>query len=89
MLERNEAVTTMNMLSFGLTVLSTWDRTVEELVDRRASPWDDPDRRPSHSDRRNFLRSGMLENELNAALGSKSIPQKIIPLLKRLIGLAA
>jgi len=89
LLERNEAVTTLNMLSFGLTELSTWDRTAEELVDRRASPWDDPDRRPSHSDRRNFLRSGMLENELNAALGSKSIPQKIIPLLKRLIGLAA
>jgi hypothetical protein len=88
-LETNEAVTTMNMLSFGLTELSTWDRKAEELVDRRSSPWDDPDRRPSHADRRNFLRRGMLENELNAALGSQSIPKKIIPLLKRLMGLAA
>jgi hypothetical protein len=87
-LETNEAVTAMNMLSFGLTELSTWDRSFSELVDRRASPWDDPDRRPSHADRRNFLRQGMLENELNAVLGAKSIPKKIIPLLKRLIGLA-
>jgi hypothetical protein len=89
LLERNEAVTTLNMLSFGLTELATWNRSAEELVDRRASPWDDPDRRPSHADRRNFLRRGMLEYELNAALGSTWIPRKIIPLLKRLIGLAA
>jgi hypothetical protein len=89
LLERNEAVTAMNMLSFGLTELATWDRDSEELVDRRLSPWDDPDRRPSHADRRNFLRQAMLENELNAALGEKSIPQKIILLLKRLIGLVA
>jgi hypothetical protein len=88
-LETNEAVTTMNMLSFGLTELATWDRKAEELVDRRASPWDDPDRRPSHADRRNFLRQAMLENELNTALGSQSIPKKIIPILKRLMGLVA
>jgi predicted nucleic acid-binding protein len=35
LLETNEAVTTLNMLSFGLTELATWDRTFEELVDRR------------------------------------------------------
>jgi hypothetical protein len=89
LLETNEAVTTLNMLSFGLTELATWDRTFEELVDRSASPWDDPDRRPSHADRRNFLRCAMLEKELNAVLGSMSIPRKIIPLLTRLIQWAA
>jgi hypothetical protein len=89
LLERNEAVTSMNMLSFGLTELSTWDRSSVELVDRRASPWDDPDRRPSHADRRNFLRRGILEKELNAALGAKSIPKKIIPLLKRIMLMTA
>ena len=52
------------MLSFGLTELSTWNRMSEELVDRRASPWDDSDRRPSHADRRNFLRHALLENKL-------------------------
>ena len=75
-LETNEAVTALNMLSFGLTELSTWDSSFSELVDRRASPWDDPGRRPSHSDRRNFLRQAMLENELNVALGAMSIPKK-------------
>ena len=88
LLERNESVTALNMLSFGLAELSTWDRSFSELVDRRASPWDDPERRPSHADRRNFLRRAMLENELNAALGAMSIPQKITPRLKRIIGLA-
>jgi hypothetical protein len=88
LLERNEAVTTLNMLSFGLTELATWDRSSAELVDRCTSPWDDPDRRPSHANRRNFLREAMLENELNAALGAKGIPQKIIPLLKRIMRLA-
>ena len=49
-LESNEAATTMNMLLFGMTELATWDRSHEELVDRRHSPWDDGERRPSHAD---------------------------------------
>ena len=54
-------------------------------MDRSLSPWDDADRRPSHADRRNFLRQALLEKELNAALGAISIPQKIIPILKRIM----
>ena len=29
-----------------------WGREAEELVDRSASPWDTPARRPSHADKR-------------------------------------
>jgi len=54
LLESNEAATTINMLLYSLTELSTWDRPAADLVDRSASPWDDPSRRPSHADRRNF-----------------------------------
>lgn len=89
LLESNEAATAMNMLLYDMTELSTWDRSAEELVDRRSRPWDDADRRPSHEDRRNFLRHGILANEFNAALDSKSMPRKIIHVLKRLLKLAA
>jgi hypothetical protein len=87
-LETNEAVTAMNMLSFGLTELATWDRSSAELVDRSDRPWDDVTRRPSHADRRNFLRRAILAEEFNAALESRLIPQKILPLLERLMRLA-
>jgi len=89
LLERNEAATAMNMLLYSMTELATWDRTQEELVDRSDSPWDDADRRPSHADRRNFLRQGILVNELNVAMDWNFIPQKIIALLKRMMRLAA
>ncbi len=44
LLESNEAATT-NMLLYDMVELSTWDRTAEELVDRRSRPWDDANRR--------------------------------------------
>jgi len=72
--ESNEALslqrkyaTAMNMILFTMVELATWDRTSAELVDRSDSHWDDPTRRPSHADRRNFLRRGMLLNEFNVA----------------------
>jgi hypothetical protein len=89
LLESNEAATSMNMLLYGMVELSTWDRSSEELVDRRCRPWDDTDRRPSHADRRQYLRDGILVNEFNAALDLAFMPPKIIPLLKRLLQLAA
>ena len=89
LLESNEAATAMNMLLYGMVELSTWDRSAGELVDRRSCPWDDGERRPSHSDRRNFLRHGMLANEFHEALNSPFMPKKIIHLLERLLKLAA
>lgn len=88
-LESNEAVTAINMLAYNLTQLATWDTPADELLTaRRACPWDDPHRRPSHSDRRNSLRRLVLRHELNAALPSTLTRQKIIPLLEKLLQLA-
>jgi hypothetical protein len=89
LLESNEAATTMNMVLFGMVELATWNRTHKEIVDRSLSPWDDPTRRPSHEDRRNFIRRSSLINEFNAACNSNSITQKLISTLKRLLNLAA
>ena len=89
LLESNEAATVMNMLLYGLTQLATWDRTTADLIDRSDSPWDDPTRRPSHADRRNFLRRGVLADEFNAALESQTMTKEIINVLERLLYLAA
>ena len=62
---------------FGMVELATWRRTSEELVNRKACPWDDQDRRPSHADRRNFLRHAILVNDFNAALTLQSITKKL------------
>ena len=88
LLESNEAATAMNMLLFGMVELATWHRTSKELIDRKLCPWDDMNRRPSHADRRNFLRHCILATEFNAALNSLSINRKLKSTLNRLIQLA-
>lgn len=88
-MESNEAATAMNMVLYAMTELATWDRNADELVNRRHRPWDDADRRPSHEDRRNFLRHGILANEFNAALNGTVITKKITQVFKRLLKLAA
>ena len=88
LLESNEAATVMNMVLYTMTELATWDRTQKELTDRSESPWDDPNRRPSHADRRNFLRRSKLAIELNAALNTQTITKKLKSTLKRLLQLA-
>ena len=47
----------------SLTELWAWRRPKSRLVDRRNSPWDDPDRRPSPADRRRSLRRESLDSE--------------------------
>ena len=82
-MESNEAATTMNMLLFGMTELSTWERSQSELMDRRESPWDDGERRPSHADRRNFLRRAIVTKDFYNALRGTKITTKIILALEK------
>ena len=60
-----------------------------ELCDRSDSPWDDPERRPSHADRRKALRRHIMQNELSAVTAIWSLPRKILGLARRLMALAA
>jgi hypothetical protein len=55
---------------------------------RRDSPWDDPDRRPSHADRRKALRRLILQTELSAIIAALPLPRKITHLVHRLMALA-
>jgi len=89
LLESNEAATAMNMVLYAMVELATWNRTHKELTDRSNAPWDNHNRRPSHADRRNFLRRSILINECNLALNANSITTKLKNSLKRLLKLAA
>ena len=52
----NVAVYHLNLWMHTLVELWAWNRSHKELCDRSDSPWDDPERRPSHADRRKALR---------------------------------
>jgi DDE superfamily endonuclease len=70
-----------------LVELWAWHQPAEDLVDRRASPWDDEERRPSHADRRNSLRRACLEQEFQAAAAAGPVSRKIKNLWRRLVGM--
>jgi hypothetical protein len=72
-----------------LVELWAWHLPHEQLCYRSDSPWDDPDRRPSHANRRKALRQQFLQNELNAIACGGSLPQKILDLTRWLAQLAA
>jgi hypothetical protein len=85
----NVAVYHLNLWMHTLVELWAWNRPHAELCDRTASPWDDPERRPSHADRRKALRRRILQNELSAISRIWSLPRKMLDLTRRLMAFAA
>ena len=73
------------------TMTEAWarGRSSEELVDRSSSPWDGPDRRPSHADKRRTWRHAALAAEFRAFLRPDVTAQEIEAAAQRLLGLAA
>ena len=72
-----------------LVELWAWHRTGGPLIDRSDSPWDDPDRRPLHADRRKAPRAQIMLNDLLTITATWSLPRKIIQLTRNLMNLAA
>ena len=85
----NLAAYNLNLWMHTLVELWAWDQSAKQLVDRSDSPWDDPQRRPSHANRRKALRQLILRNQLSAITQTWSLPQKILQLTKHLTALAA
>jgi hypothetical protein len=85
----NLGVFHLNLWLHTLVELWAWQRPKSQLTDRRASPWDDPQRRPSHQDRLRALRRRCLQEELTALRQAEQLPRKIQTLLCRLQNLAA
>jgi hypothetical protein len=85
----NIAVFNLNLWVHTLLECWSWNRAVESIRDREDSPWDDPDRRPSHADRRKALRREILQNEYLSLSASHRHSSKIRELYQLLLQLAA
>ena len=75
--------------TFTMTEAWAWSRPVEQLVDRSASPWDSPLRRPSHADKRRAWRRELLCEEIHAVLRPGATEGEIQATAERLLSLAA
>ena len=75
--------------TFTMTEAWAWSRPAEALVDRSASPWDTPSRRPSHADKRRAWRRALLGEEIRAVLRPGVTEEEIQATAERLLSLAA
>jgi hypothetical protein len=76
--------------TFTMTEAWAWTRDADGLVDhRRASPWDDEPRRPSHADKRRAWRREVLGGEIRAVLGPGLTERELAAATERLLNLAA
>ncbi len=83
----NVAVYHLNLWLHTFIELWAWKQSHRQLCDRSDSPWDSPNRRPSHADRRNALRRHCLQNEIRASQRRKQFAPKFRLLLRRLLKL--
>ena len=72
-----------------MTEAWAWGRSEDALVDRSASPWDDPGRRPSHADKRRAWRRERRGGEIRAVLRAATTEAEIEAAAERLIRWAA
>jgi len=78
----------LNQWMYTLVELCCWDVPESKLTDRRARPWDNPDRRPSHADRRRSISRKMLQEKFLAALPRSPDNRKFRRLFEALLALA-
>ena len=84
----NVACFHLNLWMHTLVELWAWNKSADQIRDRRASPWDTPDRRPSHADRRKALSRKCLQIELLKAHAKHHISRPIKKLLNALAAIA-
>lgn len=85
----NVAAFNLNLWVHTLVECWAWHKPADEIRDRDDSPWDDPQRRPSHADRRKALRRQTLHNEYSSLSATHRLSSKIRFLYERLLQLAA
>ncbi len=73
---------------YTMVELECWDETSERLVDRQDRPWDNPDRRPSHNDRRREIARKMLREAFLSDLRTAVNETKIRDHFERILALA-
>jgi hypothetical protein len=81
----NIAAWHMSLWLYTLVELWSWDRPQSSLSDRSDSPWDDPDRRPSHADRCKSLRRECLRTEFSRLADALPEAGKLRQFVQRLL----
>jgi hypothetical protein len=85
----NVAAWNLCLWLFTLVELWAWNKPHEAICDRSASPWDNPDRRPSHADRLRALRQEILRQEYSHAAARARPTQKIQRFIEHVLMLAS
>jgi hypothetical protein len=75
--------------TFTMTEVLAWRRAADWMVDRAASPMDNPTRRPGHADKRRAWRRDLLAEEIRAVLDTWGIDREIQATADRLLNLGA
>ncbi len=82
----NIAAYHLTLWLYTLVELWAWDRDQGSLSDRSVSPWDSPERRPSHADRCKALRGQGIRAAITAVGGLQSLPRKLRNVVEHLLG---
>lgn len=85
----NVACWHLNQWMYTLVELACWDVPQTELIDRGGRPWDNPNRRPSHADKRRSIAKQMLKQRFFACLPKRPEFAKIRRSIADLISLSA
>jgi len=80
----NIACWNLNQWISTLVEWCAWDQPQVTLSDRSERSWDNPNRRPSHADRRRWIAHQCLENELSSVLGDPPDSKKFRDLAESL-----
>jgi hypothetical protein len=80
---------TVNLVLYSVVEVWAWTRDEQALVDRRRSPWDTEERRPSHADKRKALQRLILREEIRAAVEGRVESEGFPDWAIRLLDLAA
>ena len=78
----------LNQWMYTLVELCCWDVPESKLTDRRARSWDNPDRRPSHADRRRSISRKMLQEQFLGGLPRSPNNRKFRTAFQALLALA-
>lgn len=77
----------LNQWMYTLVELCSWGVAKPQLTNRSNRPWDNPDCRPSHADRRSKIAREMLGKQFLAALPNTLNLRKFKTLIKDVISL--
>ena len=79
----------LNQWMYTLVELCSWDLSKQDLIDRSNRPWDNPDRRPSHADKRRVITKKMLTKQFLSSLPKTADTKKFRKLIAEFISLSA